>query len=139
MLSNFQHNLRGFPNIVLKVDISTIFNQQLHHTKTDFVCISWHNNRTTTNTTTNCFMALWILSGTTRVSQYQYVSPTHTYHGHQSSLICFLHLIQSMASSPFNLRAWQSFHTICPSFLWSTSTWHPRLHTVVADGSPDPP
>ena len=29
----------------------------------------------------------------------------------QSSLICFLHLIQSMASSLFNLRAWQSFST----------------------------
>jgi len=36
-------------------------------------------------------MQLWILSGTTRVSQYQKKhSPTHTYHGHQSSLIYFL-------------------------------------------------
>jgi len=32
----------------------------------------------------NRFMALWILSGTTRVSQYQKKhSPTHTYRGHQ--------------------------------------------------------
>ena len=32
-------------------------------------------------------MALWILSGTTRVSWYQKKhSPTHTHHGHQSSL-----------------------------------------------------
>jgi len=39
--------------------------------------------------THNHFMALWILSGTTRVSRYQKKhSPTHTYHGHQSSLIC---------------------------------------------------
>jgi len=35
-------------------------------------------------------MALWILSRTTRVSRYQNKhSPTHTYHDHQSSLICF--------------------------------------------------
>ena len=39
-------------------------------------------------------------------------SPTHTYHGHQSSLICFLHLLQSMASSLLNLHAWWSFSTI---------------------------
>jgi len=32
-------------------------------------------------------------------------SLTHTYRDHQSSLICFLHLLQSMAFSPFNLRA----------------------------------
>jgi len=70
----------------------------------------------------NHFMALWTLSGTTQVSQYQKKhSPTHTYHGHQSSLICFLHLLRSTASSLFNLRAWQSFSTLSPSFLWSTS------------------
>jgi len=40
------------------------------------------------------------------------------YRGHQSPLICFLHLLRSMASSLFNLHAWQSFST---SFLWSTS------------------
>jgi len=39
-------------------------------------------------------------------------SPTHTYCGHQSSLNCFLHLLWSMASSLFSLRAWQSFSTI---------------------------
>jgi len=32
--------------------------------------------------------------------------------GHQSSLICFLHLLRFMASSLFNLHAWQSFSTI---------------------------
>ena len=37
--------------------------------------------------THNCFTALWILSGTTRVSRYQKKhSPTHTHRGHQSSL-----------------------------------------------------
>ena len=60
--------------------------------------------------THNCFMAVWIFSRTTRVSRYQKKhSPTHTYHGHQSSLICFLHLFRSMASFLFNLHAWQSF------------------------------
>jgi len=59
------------------------------------------------------FTALWILPGTTRVSQYDKKhSPTHTYGGHQSSLICFLHLLRSMASSLFNLHTWESFSTI---------------------------
>jgi len=65
-------------------------------------------------------MALCILSGTTQVSWYQKKhSPTHTDRGHPSSLMCFLRLLQSMASSLFNLHAWQSFCTIsqagCPS------------------------
>jgi len=52
------------------------------------------------------------LSRTTWVSRYQKKhSPTHTYPDHQSSFICFLHLLRSMASSLFNLRAWQSFCT----------------------------
>ena len=38
--------------------------------------------------------------------------PTHTHHGHQSFLICFLHLLGSITSSLFNLRACQSFSTI---------------------------
>jgi len=38
------------------------------------------------------FTALWILSGTTRVSRYQKRhSPTHTHHGHQLPLICFFY------------------------------------------------
>jgi len=65
--------------------------------------------------THNRFMALWILFQTTWVSQYQKKhSPTHIYHGHQSSLICFIHLIWSMTSSLFNLHAWWSFFTISP-------------------------
>jgi len=63
--------------------------------------------------THNRFMASWILSGTTRASRYQKKhSPTHTHRGHQSSLICFVHLLRSIASSLFNPRAWQSFSTI---------------------------
>jgi len=53
------------------------------------------------------------LTRTTRVSRYQKKhSPTHMYHGHQSSLICFVHLIRSTASSLFSPHAWQSFSTI---------------------------
>ena len=81
--------------------------------------------------THNHFMALWILSWTTRVSQYQKKhSPTHTYPGHQLSLICFIHLLRSMASSLFNTRAWQSFSTICVQvFFGLPLAWHPPLHT----------
>ena len=39
-------------------------------------------------------------------------SPTHTYRGYQSSLICFIHLLRSMASSLFNPCARQFFSTI---------------------------
>jgi len=53
------------------------------------------------------------LSGTTWVSRFQKKhSPIHTYPDHQSSFICFLHLLRSMASFLFNLRAWQSFRII---------------------------
>jgi len=64
-----------------------------------------HPLTTTTSTTVSSSTALWILSGTTQVSRYQKKhSPSHTYRDHQSSLICFLHLLQSMASSLFNFR-----------------------------------
>jgi len=49
------------------------------------------------------FTAVWILSKTIRVSRYQKKhSPTHTYRGHHSSLICFIHPLRSMASSLCN-------------------------------------
>jgi len=56
-------------------------------------------------------------------------SPTHTYRGHQSSLICFLHLLWSIASSLFNLHAWQSFFTISRVFFGLPLAGHPPLHT----------
>jgi len=59
------------------------------------------------------FMAVWILSRTIWVSRYQKKhSPTHTFCGHQSSLICFFHLLPSVLFSLFNLRDWQSLCTI---------------------------
>ena len=56
------------------------------------------------------FNGLW--SGTTRVGRYHKKhSPTHTHRDHRASFITFLHLQRSMASSLFNLRAWQSSRT----------------------------
>ena len=57
------------------------------------------------------YMAL--CPGLPGVSRYQQKhSPTHTYPDHQSSFVCFLHLLRPMASSLFNLHVWQSFCTI---------------------------
>ena len=74
--------------------------------------------------------------------------PTHTHPGHQTSFINFFHLVQSIASSLFNLPASQSFSTTSvqvlfglePSALYSihsfthllssfrnTCQYHPRL------------
>ena len=55
-------------------------------------------------------------------------SSADTYRGHQSSLICFLHLPRSMLSSPFNLHAWQSFSTVSKFSLVYLLAWHPPLH-----------
>jgi len=60
-----------------------------------------------THTHTQPFNGPW--SGTTRVGRYQKKhSPTHTHPDHQTSFINFLHLLRSIASSVFSLRAWQS-------------------------------
>jgi len=54
-----------------------------------------------TFSTHNRFMALWILSGTTRVSRYQKKhSPTHTHRGHHSSIIIILHGILLLIRVP---------------------------------------
>jgi len=79
----------------------------------------------------NCFTVFWILSVMTRVSRYQKKhSLTHTYRDHQSSLICFLHLLRSMASSLFNLHACQFFPQSLSKFsLVYLLAWHLPLHT----------
>ena len=60
-----------------------------------------------THTHTQPFNGLWF--GTTRVGRYKKKhSPTDTHPDHRTSFIIFLHLQQSMASSLFILRAWQS-------------------------------
>ena len=59
------------------------------------------------HTHTQPFNGPWF--GTTRVGQYQKKhSPTHTHLDHRTSFINFLHLLLSIASSVFSLRAWQS-------------------------------
>ena len=59
-------------------------------------------------------------------------SPTHTHKDHQLSFISFFHLLWSIASSMFNLCAWQTFlYDLSPSPLWSTfgsGTLHFILH-----------
>jgi len=62
-------------------------------------------------TTTATTIVLQPFSGTTRVSQYQKKhSPTH-HPDHRLIFIGFFHLLQSIASFLFKLRAWQSFST----------------------------
>jgi len=57
-------------------------------------------------------------------------SHIHTFHGHKSSIICFLHLLRSTASSLFSLHARQSFYTIyLQSFLWFS--WPGTLQFIV--------
>ena len=80
------------------------------------------------------FNGLW--SGTTRVGRYQKKhSPTHTHPDHRASFFTFLNLQRSMASSLFNLCAWQSSRT---GLLWSSPwSWtlnfmlHTFLHPVI--------
>jgi len=73
------------------------------------------------------------LSGTTRVNRYQKKhSPTH-HPDHHPVFISFFHLLRSIASSLFKLRAWswQSFlHNLSPSPFWSTS-WSGALHLIL--------
>jgi len=71
------------------------------------------NEKKHTHTHNHFMVALWTSSGTTRVTRFKKKhSPTYTYRGHQSSFICFIHLLWSMASSLFNRRTWQYFSTI---------------------------
>jgi len=84
-----------------------------------------------THTHTQPFYISLDFSGTTWVSQYQNKhSPTHTYHGHQSSLICFLHLLRSWHPLCSIYMPDSLFHNLSPSFLWSTS-WLDTLHFIL--------
>jgi len=66
----------------------------------------------------NCFLALWIVSGTPGWTG----TRRNTYCGRQSSLIC----LWSMVTSLFNLHAWQSLSKFSLVYLLA---WHPALHT----------
>ena len=62
------------------------------------------------STHTQPFNGPW--SGTTQVGRYKKKhAPTHIHPDHRTSFINFLHLLRSIASSLFCLRAWQSFST----------------------------
>jgi len=81
--------------------------------------------------THNHFMALWILSGTTRVRRYRKKhSPTHTHRGHQSSLSTF-----SIYYDPWHpLYSIHVLYSLFPESLSKFSlvyplAWHPPLHT----------
>ena len=84
-----------------------------------------------TTTTTTTILRLSGLSGITRVSRYKKTySPTHTYHGHKSSLICFLIFYYPWHPPcsiymPDSLSR-QSFSKFSLVYL---SAWHPPLHT----------
>jgi len=77
-----------------------------------FLCCSLLAYWTKVHITTTQQQSLYgPLSGTTRVSRYQKKhSPTH-HPDHHPVFISFFHLLRSIASSLFKLRAWQPFCT----------------------------
>jgi len=80
-------------------------------------------------THTHHFTALWILSETTRVTQYQKKhSPTHTHRGHQISLSASF-IYYDPWHPPYSVHALYSLFPWYPSFLWSTS-WPGTLHCL---------
>jgi len=74
---------------------------EFHTVKTQEPHTHTHTHR---HTTAQPFNGRW--SRTTRIGRYQKKhSPTHTHPDHQTSFINFLHLLRSIASSVFSLRA----------------------------------
>ena len=67
-------------------------------------------------------------AGTTWVSQYQKKYSPTLYPDHHPTFISFFHLLQSIASSVFKLRAWQSFCTLSTSSLICLLVWSPPPH-----------
>jgi len=68
--------------------------------------------------------------GITWVCPYQNKhSPTHTYPDHQSSFICFLHLLRSMASAIQFTCPTVFSQPLSKSSLVYLLVWHPPLHT----------
>ena len=74
-----------------------------------------------------------LLFRTTRVGWYQKKhSPTHTHTNHRTSLINMLHLLRSIASSLFSLRAWQSFSTTSVQVLFGLPLGFGPSNTIAA-------
>jgi len=63
-------------------------------------------------------------TGLPAVLGYQKKYSPLTYPGHQPSFISFFHLLWSIATSLFNLRAWQFFTQPLSSRLWFTCVLH---------------
>jgi len=81
--------------------------------------------------THNHFTALWIFSGTTRVSRYQKKhSPTHTYRGHQSYLSAFS-IYYDPWHPPCSIHVPDSLfpQSLSKFYLVYLLAWHPPLHT----------
>jgi len=76
-------------------------------------------------------MALWILSGTTQVSQYQKKhSLTHTHHGHQSSPYLLHPSITIHGILPVQFMCLTVFfHNVDKFSLVYLLAWHPPFHT----------
>ena len=83
------------------------------------------------STVPHYFTSLWILSGTTRVSRYQKKhSPTHTYHGHQSSLSASSSItIHGILLVQFTCLTLFFHNPSCKFSLVYLLAWHPPLHT----------
>jgi len=81
---------------------------------------------------TPLFNGLWSGTTGTRVGRYQKKhSPTHTHPDHRTSFINFLHLLRSIESFLFSLRARESFSTTSPwSFLVFLLFLDPLLRTT---------
>jgi len=69
------------------------------------------------------------LSGSTWVSWYQKKHSLTHHPDHHPTFISFFHLLRSIASSLFKLRAWQSFCTnLSTTFLVYLLVWSPPPH-----------
>ena len=81
--------------------------------------------------THNHFTALWNLSRTTRVSRHQKKhSPTHTHHGHQSSLFAF-YIYYNPWHPPYSIHVLYSLfpQSLSKFPLVYLLAWYPPLHT----------
>jgi len=80
--------------------------------------------------THNRFMALWTLSGTTRVSRYQKKhSPTHTYRDHESFLICIYYDPWHPPCSTYVPDSLFCTIPLSKFSLFYLLAWHHPLHT----------
>jgi len=100
-------------------------------------CSCYHFDLKTLSHTHNCSTALWILSVTTRVSQYQKKhSPTHTHCGHQISLSASF-IYYDPWHPPYSIHTLYSLfpQTLSKFSLVYLLAWHPPLHTPYISSS----